>query len=84
VDTMSYTVLRNHLAMALSKVNKDHKPILITRQNGAAAVLLSLEDFQSYEATAYLMMSVKNAERLNQAIDELESDGGAQRNLLEE
>ncbi|PQQ26466.1 hypothetical protein C6H66_09805 [Photorhabdus hindustanensis] len=37
------------------KVNDDHKPILITHQNGKPAITLSLEDFQTYEETAYLM-----------------------------
>lgn len=34
---------------------------------------MSLEDFKSYEETAYLMASPKNAARLNQAISEVES-----------
>jgi len=35
--------------------------------------LFSLEDFQAYEETAYLMASPKNAIRLNQAILEVEA-----------
>jgi antitoxin YefM len=45
---------------------------MITRQNGKPAVVISLEDFQAYEETAHLMDSPKNAERLNQAIAEVE------------
>jgi antitoxin YefM len=47
---------------------------MITRQNGKPAVLISLEDFKSYEETAYLMASPKNAMRLNQAIAEFIPD----------
>lgn len=61
----------------------DHKPMIITLQNGRPAVIMSLEDFQSYEATAYLMASPKNAERLNQAIAEIEAGKTVERELTE-
>ncbi|MER2472094.1 type II toxin-antitoxin system Phd/YefM family antitoxin [Photorhabdus laumondii] len=64
------------------KVNDDHKPILITHQNGKPAVILSLEDFQAYEETAYLMASSKNAARLNQAITEVEAGRMIEKGLL--
>ncbi|WP_343224000.1 type II toxin-antitoxin system Phd/YefM family antitoxin [Oceanobacter mangrovi] len=32
---------------------------MTTRQNGKAAVVMSLEDFHAYEETAYLMASPK-------------------------
>ncbi len=84
MDTLSYSAFRGNLSKTLDKVNEDHKPILITRQNGKPAVVISLEDFNSYEETAYLMASPKNAERLNKAIAQLESGQGAERDLLEE
>ena len=73
MDTMSYSAFRTNLAGTLDKVNEDHEPMIITRQNGRPAVVMSLEDFQAYEETAYLMASPKNAERLNQAIAEIEA-----------
>ncbi len=74
MDTISYSVFRTKLASTLDQVNDNHKPVLITRQNGKPpSVLISLEYFQSYEETAYLMASPKNAERLNQAIEQVEA-----------
>ena len=84
MDTMSYSAFRAQLAGTLDKVNDDHKPVLITRQNGKPAVVISLEDFQAYEETAYLMASPKNAERLNQAIAEIEAGNMVERALIEE
>ncbi|RAX14346.1 type II toxin-antitoxin system Phd/YefM family antitoxin [Photorhabdus bodei] len=84
MDTISYSAFRTHLASTLDKVNDDHKPILITRQNGKPAVVLSLEDFQAYEETAYLMASPKNAARLSQAIAEVEAGRMIEKGLLEE
>lgn len=84
MDTMSYTAFRTQLAGTLDKVNDDHKPILVTRQNGKPAVVMSLEDFQAYEETAYLMASPKNAARLNQAIAEAEAGNTQARDLIDE
>ena len=41
----------------MMKAVEDHAPILITRQNGEACVLMSLEEYNSLEETAYLLRS---------------------------
>lgn len=84
METISYSAFRSHLARILDKVNDDHRPVLITRQNGKPAVVISLEDYHAYEETAYLMASPKNAERLNEAIAEVEAGKTFQRELMEE
>jgi antitoxin YefM len=84
MDTISYSEFRAHLAEILDKVNDDHKPIMVTRQKGRPAVVISLEDFQAYEATAYLMASPKNAKRLNQAIAEIEEGRVVRHGLIKE
>lgn len=84
MDVLSYSALRSNLASTLDKVNEDHISILITRQNGKPAVIMSLEDFKSYEETAYLMASSKNAIRLNQAIAEIEAGKSISHGIIEE
>ncbi len=84
MDTINYSTFRSQLASTLDKVNDNHKPIIITRQNGKPAVVISLEDFQAYEETAYLMASPKNAERLNQAIADVEAGKTTPYKLIEE
>lgn len=83
MDVMSYSQFRAQLAKTLDDVNDDHKPVMITRQNGKPAIVMSVEDFKAYEETAYLMASPKNAQRLNAAISELESDHGIEKGLIE-
>lgn len=73
MNTLSYSAFRTRLASVMDKVNDEHKPMLVTRQNGKSIVVMSLEDFQSYEETAYLMASPENAIRLNKAIAEIDS-----------
>lgn len=82
--TTSFSDLRKNLAATLDRVTQDHEPVVITRDRGKpAAVLISLEDFASYEETAYLLKSPRNAERLLAAIDELDAGKGAERKLSE-
>lgn len=84
MDTISYSAFRTQLAGTLDKVNKDQKPLLITRQNGKPAVVMSLEEFHSYEETAYLMTSPRNATRLLESIAEIEAGKIIDNNLIEE
>jgi antitoxin YefM len=73
MNTLCYSEFRTHLASTLDRVNDDHNPILITRQKGKPAVVMSLEDYKSYEETAYLMASPKNAARLSAAIADVDA-----------
>jgi antitoxin YefM len=45
--------------------------------------MISLEDYQALEETAYLLRSPKNARRLLESIAELEAGAGTARELLE-
>ncbi|MGD9658474.1 MAG: type II toxin-antitoxin system Phd/YefM family antitoxin [Methylocystis sp.] len=82
--TTSYSDLRKNLAATLDRVTEDHEPIVITRDKGKpAAVLISLEDFASYEETSYLLRSPRNAERLRAAVEELDAGRGKERKLVE-
>ncbi len=84
MDSISYSDLRSNLASTIDTVNDDHKPILITRKGGKPAVLMSLDDFHSYEVTVYLMSSPANAARLNASINEIEAGKSAAHETIEE
>lgn len=82
MHAISYTAARNNLAKIMDKVNDDHAPVLITRQNGSPAVLIALEDFHAYEETVYLMTSPPNARRVRRAVRQLEAGKGRTRKLI--
>lgn len=82
--TTSYSELRKNLASTLDRVTADREPVIITRERGKpAAVLLSLEEFASYEETQHLLRSPANAARLKESIAELDAGGGIERKLAE-
>ena len=72
----SYTAARENLASTMDEVCTDHTPVIITRNRDQSVVMLSLEDFESLEETAYLRRSPANARRLREAIQALESGMG--------
>jgi len=83
VQTSTYTYIRQNLAMIMDNVTNNHTPIVVTRQKKDPVVIVSLDDFKSMEETAYLMQSSNNAQRLNEAIKELENGFGIKRELIE-
>lgn len=83
MDAITYTHARTHLAKTMEQVCDDHTPVIITRQNQRSVVMMSLEDYQALEETAYLLRSPQNARRLLEAIAELEMGGGSERELVE-
>ncbi len=83
MDAISYTTARSHLAKTMEQVCEDHSPIIITRSKAPSVVMLSLEDFEALQETAYLLRSPNNARRLMDAMDELEKGGGQEKELLE-
>jgi antitoxin YefM len=83
MDSISYTAARANLAKTMDQVCENHEPVIITRSGEASVVMLSLEDYKSLEETSYLLRSPKNARRLLEAISELESGRGRERDLAE-
>jgi len=83
MDSISYTAARSNLAKTMEQVCNDHAPIAITRNGEGAVVMISMEDYQALEETAYLLRSPKNARRLMESIAELEQDNGTERELQE-
>jgi len=83
MDAISYTAARANLAKTMEKVCNDHSPVIITRKSESPVVMLSLDDYQSMEETAYLLRSPANARRLLESIAELEAGKGVQHELRE-
>jgi antitoxin YefM len=83
VNAVTYSQARSELVKTMDKVCDDHTPIIITRKNQRSVVMMSLEDYESLEETAYLLRSPRNARRLLESIAELESGGGTERELSE-
>ncbi|MFC1513189.1 type II toxin-antitoxin system Phd/YefM family antitoxin [Thermodesulfobacteriota bacterium] len=83
MDTITYTSARGNLAKTMQKVCDDHSPVVITRKTAQPVVMMSLEDFEALEETAYLLRSPKNARRLLESVAELEAGKGTEKELVD-
>ena len=83
MKAISYTAARENIAATMNQVCDDRNPVIITRKRDQSVVMLSLEDYESLEETAYLLRSPANAKRLQAAIESLNSGGGMERDLVD-
>jgi len=81
VRAISYTAARETLASTMQSVCDDREPVIITRKRDQAVVMISLDDYESMQETSYLRKSPVNAERLDNAIKQLESEQGVERSI---
>ncbi len=65
--SISASEARQRLFPLLEQVNTDHKPVRITSKAGDA-VLMSADDYDSWQETVYLLRSPENARRLMEAV----------------
>jgi antitoxin YefM len=73
---------RRNLFPLIEQVNNDRAPVHITSRNGNA-VLLSEQDYTSWQETIYLLRSPANARRLAESIAEAEAGRVTPRELIE-
>ncbi|KTW11974.1 type II toxin-antitoxin system Phd/YefM family antitoxin [Sphingomonas sanguinis] len=73
MQAVSYTEASENLEAMIDKVVADREPLAITLERGEGAVLVSASEWASIEETLYLLRSPKNAERLLNAVRELEA-----------
>lgn len=64
---ISASEARKRLFPLLEQVNTDHEPVRITSKAGDA-VLMSADDYDSWQETVYLLRSPENARRLMEAV----------------
>jgi antitoxin YefM len=81
MNALTYTTARANLASTMDRVCDDHEALIITRNGEQAVVMLSLEDYNSLEETAYLLRTPANAKRLLSAVTRLNAGKGVERKL---
>jgi antitoxin YefM len=83
MEAITYTTARQNLSKTMEKVCRDHSPVVVTRKTSNSVVIMSLEDYEALEETAYLLRSPKNTRRLFESIAQLEKGEGAEKGLIE-
>ena len=74
---------KNNLDRLIEQVTADAEPTIICGDQGQKAVLLSLEEFNSWQETLYLLANPANAAHLRQSITEAKAGKTLERELIE-
>lgn len=67
--TISYSEIRQKLKAYIDKACLNSEAIIIKRKNGDNAVIISEEEYNSLDETAYLLRSPKNRKILRESLD---------------
>jgi len=63
-------------------VNNNHEPLVITHENHKSIVMMSLDDFNGGQETAYLNRSSSNTKDLLQAVEDIKKHKNLQHHQL--
>lgn len=81
---VNFSEARNNLKSVLDQVINDADYTIITRRDSEDAVVMSLETFNSYMETFYLLRSPANAAHLTKSIEQYKNGNVQERELLDE
>lgn len=71
MQAITYNQIIQNFTLFMDKVSDNHEPLIITHENHKAVVLVSLDDFNSWQETEYLTRSPANAKDLQQAVEDI-------------
>lgn len=83
MDAITLKRARKDLQALVEKVNSDAEPTIICGEGGERAVLMSLDDFNAWQETLYLLSNPVNAERLRESIAQAQSGNTVERKLID-
>ncbi|MBK7807311.1 MAG: type II toxin-antitoxin system prevent-host-death family antitoxin [Saprospiraceae bacterium] len=83
MEVINYSILRNNLKEVLDRVSEDKETYIVNR-GSSNAVIISLDEYNSWKETMYLMESESNRKRLEEAIEREKKGEFIIKDLIEE
>jgi antitoxin YefM len=83
MEVINYSILRNNLKEVLDKVTEDKETYIVNR-GSSNAVIISLDEYNSWKETMYLIDSEPNRKRLDEGIKRLKKGEFIIKDLIEE
>ncbi|MHC1707072.1 MAG: type II toxin-antitoxin system Phd/YefM family antitoxin [Bacteroidales bacterium] len=80
----NFTEFRTRLKKYLDDVENNHETLIIKRNTGNGAVLISLDEYNSIMETVHLLSSKSNADRLYESIQQMKSGQVVHKGTVEE
>lgn len=82
MKTVNYSELRQNLKSNLDMVSEDSDILIVHRSKGKSVVMMSLDNFNSFQETQYLLSTKNNRERLINAAADVEKGKVSERERL--
>jgi len=83
MQVLNYTKLRNNLKAVIDSVSNDKDTVIVNRGD-TNVVIVSLDEYNSWKETEYLMSTETNRSRLAEAVERVEKGTTEQHDLIEE
>ena len=83
MEVINYSILRNNLKEVLDRVSEDKETYIVNR-GSSNAVIITLDEYNSWKETMYLMESESNRKRLEEAIEREKKGEFIIRDIIEE
>ncbi len=82
--TTSISDFRKDIKRYLDNVTKNFETLIINRGKDNGVVVISLDEYNSLTATQYELSSKANEQRLDSALEKLQSGKSFEKNIIEE
>lgn len=82
--TTTISDFRKDIKEYLNRVTQNFETLIINRGKDSGVVIISLEEYNSLQATQHELSSSKNEERLDSAIKKFKSGNSFEKDLLNE
>ncbi len=80
----NFTEFRTDLKGYLDNVEENNEILIIKRNSGKGAVMISLDEYNSLLETVHLLKSKANSDRLFESIKQMKDGDRFSKNLIEE
>jgi antitoxin YefM len=83
MDAFTLNEAKTKLEQLIDQVILDAEPAILVNDKGQRVVLMSLDEFNSWQETLYLLSNPANAAHLRQSISEAKSGYTVEKDLIE-
>lgn len=86
MEVMSYSNFREKLASVLDAISNNSTVVKVTRQNGKAAIVMSLEDWERDQETLYVLQNKSLMRQIAESLQTHQAGKGrvADKDVLDE
>lgn len=83
MNAITISQAKQNLSSLIEQVVNDVEPTIICSDKGRKAVLMSLNEFNSWQETIYLLSNPANAEHLHKSIEQAKNGKTTERELID-